>query len=49
MQRAVPLITLYAEVYRRRAAAVAVDAVVYVLLPTPEGVGPGACWRSPGT
>ena len=40
MQRAVPLITLYAEVYRRRAAAVAVDAVVYVLLPTPDSVGP---------
>jgi len=35
MSRAVSVITLYAEVYRRRAAAVAIDGIIYVLLPTP--------------
>ncbi len=35
MERAVSVITRYAEVYRRRAAAVAVDGIIYVLLPTP--------------
>lgn len=34
MERAVSVITLYAEVYRRRATAVAVDGIIYVLLPT---------------
>jgi hypothetical protein len=40
LERMVGLITLYTEVYRRNAHTVAIDDVVYVLLPTPEGAGP---------
>ncbi len=35
MNRAASVVTLYAEVYRRHAAAVVVDGIIYVLLPTP--------------
>jgi hypothetical protein len=37
MERAVSIVTLYAEVYRRRARVVAVDGIIYVLLPFPDG------------
>ena len=38
LERMVGLITLYTEVYRRNAHTVAIDDVVYVLLPTSNGV-----------
>ncbi len=38
LERMVGLITLYTEVYRRNAHTVAIDDVVYVLLPTGKGV-----------
>ncbi len=40
LERMVGLITLYTEVYRRNAHTVAVDDVVYVVLPTPDGADP---------
>jgi hypothetical protein len=40
LERIVGLITLYTEVYRRNAHTVAVNDVVYVLLPTPDGADP---------
>jgi PucR-like helix-turn-helix protein/diguanylate cyclase with GGDEF domain len=42
MERAVSVITLYAEVYRRRARVVAVDGIIYVLLPCPDGTQPSS-------
>lgn len=38
LERMLGLITLYTEVYRRNAHTVAIDEVVYVLLPTAKGV-----------
>lgn len=40
LERMVGLITLYTEVYRRNAHTVAIDEVVYVVLPTPDGADP---------
>jgi hypothetical protein len=42
MERAVSVVTLYAEVFRRRARVVAVDGIIYILLPCPEGTQPSS-------